>query len=50
MADRARKLLAKGELDDAEELLKTSFTERLNRIDKKPELAAAEADTVETLG
>ena len=43
VAVRARKLLADGQLDEAEALLKASLAERLKRLDEDRELAAADA-------
>ena len=39
----ARELLAEGQLDEAEDLLKESLAERLKRLDKERDLAAEEA-------
>ena len=43
VARRARELLADGQLDEAEALLKASLAERLKRLDEDRELAAADA-------
>ncbi len=43
VAERVRDLLAEGQLDEAEELLKASLAERLKRLDEDRDLAAADA-------